>query len=167
MYYDSFKPIYFTVADTDLQNPPRTFSELEQRCNEIKNYIPAQGDNKIFAEKIFTFFKDCGLITRANVAFLSDKYSCDKFFHCAMNPLGGVLRRSGLPMKTGVTRRYYSSKNRGRAVICEGEIYYISSQWFDTFANQNKAAFYNWVVQKALENLGVSRNLQTRTLLWF
>lgn len=167
MYFDSFKPIYFVVADTDRQNPPRTFAELRQRCDEIKDCIPSQGNNTRFAEKIFTFFKDCGLITRANVNFLSSKNSCDRFFHCTMNPLGGVLRKAGLPMKTGVTNRYYCSKNRGRAVVCEGEVYYISSQWFETFANQNKAAFYNWVVNEALENFGISKNLQTRELLWF
>ena len=167
MYFDSFKPIYFVVADTEPQNPPRTFNELRQRCDEIKDLIPAQGDNKIFAEKIFTFFKDCELITRANINFLNNKNACDRYFHCTMNPLGGVLRKAGLPMKTGVTRRYYSSKNRGRAVVCEGEVYYISSQWYETFANQNKAAFYNWVVNKALENFAIPKNLQTRELLWF
>ena len=165
MYYDNFKPIYFTVADTDPKFPPETFEELRQRCNEIKAELHAHGDNTAFAEKIFTFFKDCGLITRTNIAFLSDKYSCDREFHCTMNPLGGVLRRDGLSM--GNPKRYYCSKNKGRAVIFEYEIYYITSQWYAPgMSNPTKPEFYNWVVNKALVNLGIPQNLQARELLY-
>ena len=164
MYLNFFKPIYFVVSDTDPQYPPRTFEELRRRCDEIKREIPAKGDNKLFTEKLFTFFKDCGLITWENIALLSDKIRCDREFHCAMNPLGGVLRKEDLPM--GNPKRYYCTKNRGRAVACDGFVYYISSQWYDTYANTNKAEFYNWVVNRALVNLGVPQNLQTRGLLY-
>ena len=164
MYYDNFKPIYFTVADTDPKFPPETFEELRQRCNEIKREIPARGDNKIFAEKIFTFFKDCGLITRANVNFLSDSYSCKRTFYFPMNPVGGILRKDGLSM--GSPAKYYCSKNKGRAVVFEDVVYYISSYWFDSQTNTNKAEFYNWVVNKALVNLGIQQNLQARELLY-
>lgn len=169
MYYDFFKPFYFVVTDTAPKYSPKTFEEFRKRCDEIKSLIPAQGDNTVFAEKIFTFFKDCGLITGANVAFLSDKNSCNRVFRYTMNPLGGVLRKKGLSMQTGNTSRtlrYYCTKNRGRAVICEDVVFYISSQWYDTDNNQNKAEFYNWVVNKALINLSFPQNLQSRGLFY-
>lgn len=88
--------VQFVVSDTDPQYPPKTFEELKRRCDEIKREIPSKGDNKPFAEKLFTIFKDCGLIT---------------------------------------------------------------------WENKNKAEFYNWVVNRALVNLGVPQNLQARKFL--
>lgn len=164
MHFNFFRPIYFTVADTDPQNPPKTFEEFRERCDDIKREIPAQGDNKSFAEKIFTFFKDCGLITPANVAFLSNSFSCRREFFYPMNPLGGVLRKVGLSMGNPV--RYYCSKNKGRAVICAGEVYYISNYWYDNAINTNKAEFYNWVINRALVNLDVPQDLRARKLLY-
>ncbi|MBR2774938.1 MAG: hypothetical protein IKD73_08150 [Selenomonadaceae bacterium] len=150
----------FVVADTDPQYTPRTFEELKQCCDDIKREIPAKGNNKVFVEKLFTFFKDCGLITLANVAFLNDSFSCRKEFYYPMNPVGGILRKKGLSM--GSPGKYYKK----RAVVCEHEIYYISNYWYDNATNTNKAEFYNWVVNKALVKLDVPQNLQARGLLY-
>lgn len=142
--------IYFVVSDTQPQNTPRTRAEFLSRCHEIEALLPAQGNNVAFVEAIFTFFRDCGLITRDNIELLSDKYRCNRTFSCNMNPLGGVLRREGLPMSTGRTLRYYCTKNRGRAVICQGEVYYISNDWYAmSAARPTKNIFYDWVLQKA------------------
>ena len=151
MYYNFAKPIYFVVADTDPQNPPKSFEELRNRCNEIKKELPAHGDNTNFTEKVFMLFKDCGLITPENIAFLTDKNSCDQKFKCKMNPLGGVLREDGLPM--GNPKRYYCTKSKGRAVRCESVVYYITSQWYAPgMSNPTKPAFYNWFVQQVIDN---------------
>lgn len=156
----SSKKFRFVVSDEDRQNLPQTFTELRQRCNEIKNEIHAHDNNIDFAEKIFMFFKDCGLITRANIDFLNDNYKCRKNFYYPMNPVGGVLRREGLSM--GNPSKYYKK----RAVICEGVTFFVSNYWFDNYTNTNKAEFYNWVVNKALVRLGFPQNLQVRELLY-
>ena len=163
------RQIYFVVSDKDPQNPPKTFDELKQRCDAIKTQIPSQGKNTGFVELIFMFFKDCGLITRSNVAFLSNKELCDDIFQCTMNPLGGVLQREGLPMVSSRTNRYYCTKNRGRAVECDGEIYFITSQWYGPEdSNPTKVEFYNRVVQMALKNLPphIADDPRTRELYW-
>ena len=146
--------IYFVVSDTQPQNTPRTRAEFLSRCHEIEALLPAQGDNVAFVEAIFTFFRDCGLITRDNIEILSDKYRCKRTFSCTMNPLGGVLRRASLLTSRSGVRRYYCTKNRGRAVICEGEVYYISNDWYEmSAARPTKNIFYDWVLQKAYANL--------------
>ena len=64
----------FIVADTDKQNRPKDLNDLEQRFWEVRQRIPqpavkAPGNNMNFAEKAFTLFKDCGLITKKMLSF--------------------------------------------------------------------------------------------------
>lgn len=167
MRYDYFRPNYFVVSDAQFQNTPISTDDFIQRCLEIEEWLPARGNNVAFVEKIFELFRDCNLITRANVNFLSSKTLCDEFFETTMNPLGGVLRHKSLPMsKPGDPLRYYSTKNKGRAVILENETYYISSQWYaDDTGNPNKEEFYKWVVSNVLVNFSEVRVDKVRAFM--
>ena len=81
-----------------------------------------------------------------------------EFSTCSMNPLGGVLRKRGLTMWDKTNLRYYcpyeeltqtpdiktakekTIKGKSKlAVICEGETYYISNDWYA--ASQRKFIF--------------------------
>ena len=144
----------FVVSDTDKQDRPIDVEDLKTRFNEITALIPQPpvrepGNNMQFVEKAFTLFKDCGLITKENVEALNDPDWCQKNFDTKMNPLGGVLRREDLTMWDKNNLRYYCPREELKnlsdieaakrnawggksklAVICEGETYYISNDWF-------------------------------------
>ena len=113
----------FIVSDTDKQNFPIDNADLTKRMREIRDLIPQpetrQADNNMhFAEKAFTLFKDCGLISKENVEALNDAQWCNNMFNTLrikgivekdikMNPLGGILRKEGLTMWSGGGLRYY------------------------------------------------------------
>ncbi len=163
-----------TWSDTDLPNFPTDRQEWKKRMSEIALLIPQpatraeRGNNINFVEKAFTMLADCGLINKEIVENLNDKTYCDSQIifgseipPCVMNPLGGVLRKKGLTMYYKSKPRYYcpveefvvqsdiekqfegSSK---LAVICEGETYYISNDWYSgDKPRPTKYNFYFWI----------------------
>ena len=145
----------FPRNNADLMGRLKEITDLipQPETREIDN-------NMRFVETAFTLFKDCGLITKENVEALNDSEWCYENFNSLkiqgiveknikMNPLGGILRKEGLTMWGGGGLRYYcpfaelkvqsdieialTKKWRGEsklAVVCNGENYYISNDWF-------------------------------------
>lgn len=164
----------WTVSDMDFQNFPADESELNKRLAVVKSGIPNQGDNiKTFVKPAFELFKDCGFIRKILVENLSNKDWCYSWFKCTMNPMpgGGVLRRKGETMWSSSNLRYYcpyseltvfsdiESANKKNwksetklAVICEGETYYISNNWFDDGNRKQKEKFYWWISEMARQH---------------
>lgn len=172
------KDVNFVVSDTDEQNFPVNMEDLQKRLEIIKKGIPQQGDNiNPFVIPAFTLFKDCGLITKSNLETLNDKNWCDSNIAVGnfappiqMNPLGGILRKEGLPMwsiskNNKANLRYYCPQCELKvisdievaenalypgackcAVICEGVSYYISNDWFsDDKSRPTKKNFFAWL----------------------
>ena len=118
----------------------------------------------IFTEKIFTLMNDCRILTRETINFLNDKDACNRYFNCKMNPHGGIIRHTSLTMCDSVNPRYYcplselkfesdikTAKERGFGtasclkIIFEGEVYYISNDWFSPGKPRpTKKLFYDW-----------------------
>ena len=140
--------------------------------------IKERGNNINFVDKAFSLLADCGLIRKDVVEKLNDKNWCDSNISlgaeippCKMNPLGGVLRKEGLTMWDKNNLRYYCPPEKlvvpsdietatcrqfkgasELAVICEGEIYYISNDWFaEDKPRQTKNNFYFWISRVTLD----------------
>lgn len=166
----------WTVSDKDEKNFPVDEGDLSRRLDKIAELIPQhpqkEKDNNIkFAKETFTLLKDCGLINADIVDKLSDKRWCDAniSLRYAMNPLGGVLRKKGLPVWDSTNLRYYcgfddlevpedietakSKPVKGKttvAVICDDVTYYISNDWYsDDKSRPTKKAFYDFLVVAA------------------
>ena len=166
----------WTVSDQDAKNFPVDENDLSRRLDKIAELIPQhpqkEKDNNIkFAKETFTLLKDCGLINADIVDKLSDKRWCDAniSLRYAMNPLGGVLRKKGLPVWDSTNLRYYcgfddlevpadietakTKPSKGKttvAVICDGETYYISNDWLsEDKSRPTKKAFFDFLVVAA------------------
>lgn len=178
----------FPINNADLMGRLKEISDLipQPETKEIDN-------NMRFVEKAFTLFKDCGLITKKNVDALNDPEWCYKTFNSLkiqgiveknirMNSLGGILRKEGLTMWGGGGLRYYcpfaelkvqsdieialTKTRRGKsklAVVCDGETYYISNDWFSNQQPRSTktlfVAFLTIWAMKACEKLWMSGNI--------
>ena len=134
-------------------NFPKNEAELRSRLAVIKRGVPNQGNNKSkFAIPAFQLFVDCELVTPENIAFLSDKRRCDKYFGCTMNPLGGVLRHQDLLMfDDGNVWRYYFAGNDSVYVTLNGIRYYVSNNW----QYGCKESFFKWLAMKVMQKIDV------------
>ena len=163
----------WTISDKDKKNFPVDEEDLERRLKKIEDLIPQPEikgkDNNIkFTNEAFILLNDCGLINSDIVDKLSDKRWCDATISVryAMNPLGGVLRKKGLPVWDKTNLRYYcgfedlevpedietakTKPSKGKTtvkIICDGETYYISNDWnSDDKSRPTKKAFYDFLV---------------------
>ena len=163
----------WTISDKDKKNFPVDEEDLERRLKKIEDLIPQPEikgkDNNIkFTTEAFTLLNDCGLINADIVDKLCDKRWCDVSISLryAMNPLGGVLRKKGLPVWDTNNLRYYcgfedlevpedietakTKPSKGKTtvkIICDGETYYVSNDWnSDDKARPTKKAFYDFLV---------------------
>lgn len=120
---------------------------MERRLTVLRNGVPNQGDNiKPFVIPAFELLKDCGMIEKRTIQFLSDKEMCDNEFDYPLNSVGGVIRCQGLPMhdKKGHPR-YYFDGQKILYVSLAGVRYYISNNWWETC----KKRFFEWLSAEA------------------
>ncbi len=162
----------FIVSDTVPKNFPSDENDLNRRLALVADWIPKKrGNNNIkFVTAAFTLLKDLGAIDKTLVDNLNDDVWCRRTFDCMMNPMpgGGVLRRKGLAMWSSNGLRYYCPYSELEvpadiaaadikgwhsesklAIICAGETFYISNNWFHDENRQQKKFFYSWLTSMA------------------